>query len=64
MFIEARERLINLYLLQNMIVTQILDNKYAVRFVFINGETYDEEYDTENEAEDAYDGYKSELLAV
>ena len=62
MFIETQDRLINLYLLQNMVVTPV-DDKYAVRFIFINGEHYDELYDTESSAEDAYDNYKSELLA-
>ena len=35
MFIEARDRLINLYLLQNVKVIEI-DSKFYVRFVFSN----------------------------
>lgn len=62
MFIEAKERMINLYLLQNVKVTQIED-KYAVRFIFMNGETYDEFYESENEANEAFENYKNEILA-
>lgn len=62
MFIEAKERMINLYLLQNVKVTQIED-KYAVRFIFMNGETYDESYESENEANEAFENYKKEILA-
>lgn len=62
MFIEARERMINLYLLQNVKVTQI-DDKYVVKFIFMNGETYDESYESENEANEAFENYKKEILA-
>lgn len=61
MFIEARDRLINLYLLQNMKLIEE-DNKFIIKFIFINGEIYDESYDSQNEANTAFTAYKNELL--
>lgn len=61
MFIEARDRLINLYLLQNMKKVEEND-KYIIRFIFMNGEIYDESYDSQNEANTAFTNYKNELL--
>ena len=62
MFIQAKERIINLYLLQNIKVVEI-DGTYNVRFIFMNGEIYDEAYESQSQAENAYDDYKSEILA-
>lgn len=62
MFIEARDRLINLYLLQNIKYDEI-DGKYYVSFVFSNGATYDEEYNSQEAAEEALEDYKTEILS-
>ena len=63
MFIQLNdERIINLYLLQNLRVEPV-DDKYSVRFIFTNGETYDELYDTENAAETALESYITEILS-
>lgn len=62
MFIETNTgKLINLYLLQDM--RKVSENdKFKIKFVHINGEIYEEVYNSEPEMASAYESYKTKLL--
>ena len=62
MFIETNTgKLINLYLLQDM-RKGFENDKFKIKFVHINGEIYEEVYNSEAEMTLAYESYKTKLL--